>query len=118
MSSRNSWFRDRKVARTCGFSRVLSCLFCLTSLAFGQSNGKALFEKKCSVCHATETSERRIGPSLKGIKDGKLPDGIGKEATHDNILKQIDDGGGGMPVFRDLLTKEQKEEIIAYVMTL
>jgi mono/diheme cytochrome c family protein len=81
-------------------------------------DGKALFERKCATCHATETSERRIGPSLKGVKEGRLPDQFGKEATQDNILKQIDEGGGGMPVFRDLLTKDQKEAIIAYVLTL
>jgi mono/diheme cytochrome c family protein len=80
--------------------------------------GKALFEKKCAVCHATETTERHIGPSLKGGKDGKLPDSIGKEATHDNILKQINNGGNGMPVFRDLLTQEEKEAIVRYVLTL
>jgi mono/diheme cytochrome c family protein len=78
--------------------------------------GKALFEIKCGVCHATESSERRIGPSLKGAKDGTLPGG--KSATHDTVLKQIENGGGGMPVFRELLTKEQKEDIVAYVMTL
>jgi mono/diheme cytochrome c family protein len=81
-------------------------------------DGKALFERKCATCHSTETAEKRIGPSLKGVKEGRLPDPIGKEATHDNILKQIDAGGGGMPVFRDLLTKDQKEAIIAYVLTL
>ncbi len=81
-------------------------------------DGKTLFERKCAACHSTETSERRIGPSLKGIKDGRLPDQYGKEATHDNILKQVDEGGGGMPVFRDLLSKDQKEAIIAYVLTL
>jgi len=87
-------------------------------VALAQSSGKELFESKCSVCHATETSERRIGPSLKGVHEGKLPDGIGKKATHDNILKQINNGGNGMPVFRELLTDEQKEAIVAYVLTL
>jgi mono/diheme cytochrome c family protein len=95
----------------------------LLCAAFAQAqaqtqDGKALFEKKCATCHATETTDRRIGPSLKGVKDGKLPDAIGKEATHDNILRQIDNGGGGMPVFRDLLTQDEKEAIIKYVLTL
>jgi len=89
----------------------------LLPLAAFAQDGKALFEKKCAVCHATETTERRIGPSLKGVKDGTLPDAIGKEATRDNILKQIDNGGGGMPVFRDLLSRDEKEAIIDYVKT-
>jgi mono/diheme cytochrome c family protein len=95
-------------------------LFCAVTIAQAAESvdGKALFDKKCAACHATETAERHIGPSLKGVKDGKLPDGIGKEATHDNILRQIDNGGNGMPVFRDLLTQEEKEAIVKYVLTL
>jgi cytochrome c len=80
------------------------------------SAGKALFESKCGVCHATESSERRVGPALKGVKEGTLPSH--KNTSHDAILKQIDDGGNGMPVFRELLTKDQKEDLVAYVLTL
>lgn len=95
----------------------------LSTFPFVQSiaeplDGKQLFDKKCSVCHAADSAERRIGPSLKGVKEGKLPDAIGTLATHDSILKQINNGGNGMPVFRELLTKEEKEAIVAYVLTL
>ena len=80
------------------------------------SSGKALFEKKCEICHATDSSEHRIGPALKGVKEGTLPSQ--KDATHDAILQQIENGGGGMPVFRELLSKSQKEDLVAYVLTL
>jgi cytochrome c len=86
------------------------------ALAGDPSSGKALFQKKCAVCHATDSSERRIGPALKGVKEGQLPSH--RDATADAVLKQIEDGGGGMPVFRELLTKEQKEDIVAYVLSL
>ena len=82
------------------------------------ADGKALFEKNCAFCHASTTEEKRLGPSLKGLKNGVLPDAIGKAATRENILKKIDDGGGGMPVFRELLSKEEKEAIVSYAMTL
>jgi mono/diheme cytochrome c family protein len=96
------------------FSILLTA--CALARAADPSAGKALFEAKCGVCHASESSERRIGPALKGVKDGTLPSH--KNTSHDAILQKIDDGGGGMPVFRELLTKEQKEDIVAYVMTL
>jgi len=80
------------------------------------SAGKALFEQNCAICHATESSERRIGPALKGVKDGQLPSH--KNATHDTVLQQIENGGGGMPLFRELLTKAEKEAIVGYVLTL
>jgi cytochrome c len=93
-------------------------LLSAAALAYGAdaSSGKALFEKKCEICHATDSSEHRIGPALKGVKDGTLPSH--KDATHDAVLKQIENGGGGMPVFRELLTKDQKEDLVAYVLTL
>ena len=46
------------------------------------------------------------------------PDAIGKAAPRENILLQVNDGGGGMPVFRELLTKAEKDAIVAYAMTL
>jgi len=93
-------------------------LFPASALAYAAdpSSGKALFEQKCAICHATEGSEHRIGPALKGVKEGHLPSH--KNATHDAVFEQIENGGGGMPVFRELLTKEQKEAITAYVLTL
>jgi cytochrome c len=93
-------------------------LLTTSALAYAadSSTGKALFEQKCAICHASESSERRIGPALKGVKEGQLPSH--QNATHDTVLHKIDNGGGGMPVFRELLTKEQKEGIVAYVLTL
>jgi mono/diheme cytochrome c family protein len=98
--------------------RFLTSLLCLSALAFAQDpvEGKKLFEIKCGVCHSTDTEELRIGPSLKGAKTGTLSSG--KYANHTTILKRINEGGNGMPVFRELLTNEQKENIISYVLTL
>jgi len=93
-------------------------LFTASTLVYAAdpAAGKALFEKKCAICHATDSSERRIGPALKGVKEGSLPSH--KDSTHDAVLKQIENGGGGMPVFRELLTKDQKEDLVAYVLAL
>jgi mono/diheme cytochrome c family protein len=80
-------------------------------------NGKAVFEKnQCSVCHKTDSNEKTIGPGLKGIKDGKLPSG--KDATYENILQNLDTGGGGMPSYKDRLSQTEKDDVIAYVMSL
>ena len=78
--------------------------------------GKELFETKCSVCHNADSKEKKIGPGLQGIKDGKLPSD--KDATHENILDNLNKGGGGMPAFEKLITDEEKEDVIAYVLTL
>jgi mono/diheme cytochrome c family protein len=98
--------------------KIVASLLCLSALALAQDpvEGKKLFEIKCGVCHSTDTPEIRIGPSLKGAKTGMFPSG--KYSNHATILKRIDEGGKGMPVFRELLTKEQKEDIVSYVLTL
>lgn len=80
------------------------------------ATGKELFETKCAICHNADSTDKKIGPGLKGIKDGKLPSG--KEATYANILENLNKGGGGMPAFEKLLTDEEKDHIIAYVKTL
>jgi cytochrome c len=99
-------------------SIVLATIWTTGSLAYAgdPATGKVLFESKCAICHAADSSERRVGPALKGTKEGTLPSR--KDSTHDAILKQIENGGGGMPVYRELLTKTQKEDLVAYVLTL
>ena len=71
---------------------------------------------KCAVCYDVDGGQRRIGPGLKGVKDGKLPSG--RKTTPGAVLKKLNDGGGGMPVFRELLTEEEKRSLVAYVLTL
>jgi mono/diheme cytochrome c family protein len=78
--------------------------------------GKQLFDTKCAICHNADSKEKKIGPGLQGIKDGKLPSG--KDATYANVLKNLNEGGGGMPAFEKLITDDEKDDVIAYVMTL
>jgi cytochrome c len=80
------------------------------------AKGKEIFESKCIVCHNADSKDKKIGPGLQGVKDGKLPSG--KDATHDKILEVVDAGGGGMPAYKELLTDEEKEDAVAYVLTL
>ncbi len=94
--------------------RTLAVLLLFSSFAMAQ--GMKLFAAKCSVCHDPDGTEKRVGPGLKGAKDGTLPSG--RPAKHDTILKQLNSGGGGMPVFKELLTDDGKEELIKYVLSL
>ncbi len=87
-----------------------------TAKAGDAAKGKELFESKCIVCHNPDSNEKKIGPGLKGVKDGKLPSG--KDATHPVILEVVNTGGGGMPAYKELLTDEEKNDVIAYVLTL
>lgn len=99
---------------------VLASLLALFVAApmFAQSaeEGQELFESKCSVCHNADSKDKKIGPGLAGISEGKLPSG--KDATDENMMENLNKGGNGMPAFENLLTDEEKASLIAYVKTL
>jgi cytochrome c len=86
------------------------------SAAGDAAAGEELFDSKCGVCHNVDSKDKKIGPGLAGVKDGKLPSG--KDTNHDNLLENINKGGNGMPAFDKLLSDEEKENVIAYVLTL
>src|SRR5229473_8578259 len=70
------------------------------------TKGKDVFEQ-CGVCHNTDTDEKKIGPSLKGLfKHDKLKNG--KAVTVDNVKAMINTGGNGMPSYADLLSEQEK----------
>ncbi len=105
--------------------RILFCVAagCLTAGAYADSHeqgnaetGKELFQEKCAVCHFEDSTDKKIGPGLAGIKDGTLPSG--KEATRENVMENVNTGGNGMPAFEQLLSDEEKIDIVAYVLSL
>ncbi|HXG34161.1 MAG TPA: c-type cytochrome [Bryobacteraceae bacterium] len=78
--------------------------------------GKVVFEQ-CSVCHNADSEEKKLGPGLKGLfKKAKLANG--KKVTEANVRAVIDAGGNGMPAYKEMLTDEEKNNLIAYLKTL
>jgi cytochrome c2 len=80
--------------------------------------GKAVFEQ-CGICHNSDSEEKKNGlaPGLKGLfKRDRM--GNNKKPTEANVRAQIDDGGNGMPAYKDLLTDGEKDDLIAYLKTL
>jgi mono/diheme cytochrome c family protein len=80
------------------------------------ARGKTVFDNNCDECHDAYSRDERVGPGLQGIKDGKLPDG--RKATHDLLLDIINNGPAEMTSFQDRLTEQEKEDVVAFVMTL
>jgi cytochrome c len=84
------------------------------------AKGKETFEM-CSGCHATEgeekKEEKKMGPSLAGLfKRAKMKNG--KKPTDATVKAVIDAGGNGMPAYADMLTDEEKANVIAFLHTL
>ena len=103
--------------------RTLAPLFVLVALAWGApkegdaKKGGGLFAQQCVTCHSATTNEKKLGPGLKGLfKLAKLANG--KKATEQNIRAQIDNGGNGMPPYKDMLGDHEKDDLVAYLKTL
>ena len=78
--------------------------------------GKEVFQQ-CSVCHLPDSEEKKMGPGLKGLfKRDKLTNG--KKPTEANVRAKIDEGGNGMPSYKDMLSDGEKDDLIAYLKTL
>ena len=87
-----------------------------TKVAAGDATkGKETFEQ-CQACHNIENDEKKMGPSLKGLfNHDKLKNG--KKVTDANVKDIINKGGNGMPAYSDLLSDEEKANVIAYLHT-
>ena len=80
------------------------------------AKGKVVFES-CAVCHNADSTETKMGPGLKGLfKRAKLKNG--QKVTDATVRARIDEGGGGMPAYKDMLTDGEKNDLIAYLKTL
>lgn len=76
------------------------------------SNGERLFQQ-CSGCHSVDTSEKRVGPSLKGLfHKQKLANGT--PASEQSIRRKIMNGGGGMPAYERIFSAKELDNLIAY----
>ena len=80
------------------------------------AKGKAVFET-CAVCHNPDNVEKKMGPGLKGLfKRDKMANG--KKPTDANVRDRIDEGGSGMPAYKEMLSDGEKDDLMAYLKTL
>src|SRR5947199_10716229 len=113
----------RSTIITIAVSVAVSC-----SLALGQGkkngNGKAgdavkgkeVFQQ-CGVCHNADSTEKKMGPGLKGLFQNEKMNN-GKKPTEANVRAKIDEGGNGMPSYKEMLSDDEKNDLIAYLKTL
>jgi len=65
--------------------------------------GMQVFTDNCSGCHGLSGTGANGGPTLVGKTD------------RDAVLKQVRDGGGGMPAFKGSLSEKEIQDIASYV---
>jgi quinohemoprotein ethanol dehydrogenase len=70
------------------------------------ADGQKVFAANCSVCHGATGHGGNGGPDLTSIPSAK------QMAV---VVKQVENGGGGMPAFRGQLTQQEIEDVSTYV---
>ncbi len=75
--------------------------------------GEQIFVQKCFQCHSVVQDQVRLGPSLYSEM---------KRSPHKKTAAQVRslmiDGKGKMPPFKDVLSKEDMDNLIAYIRAL
>ena len=104
-------------------ARVLACALATVLLASPVSlragdadKGKELFGQ-CSMCHYPDKTEKKMGPGLKGLFHRDTLTN-GKKVTDENVMAVVKEGGNGMPAYKDILTDEERDNVLAYLKTL
>ncbi len=82
-----------------------------------QARGRAVYDRHCIRCHEPYSSREIQGPSLKGVfKKEQFPSGI--KASDQRMLDVIEIGKSKMPSFRNAMTEQQLQDLLAYLHTL
>lgn len=88
------------------------------ALSAAAAKGKEVFDQKCSICHFADSSNRKIGPGLKGLSKRGTFSVNSKKVTTENLTTWIESGDSLMPPFKDVLDAQQIKDVVAYVKTL
>ena len=107
--------RSKLIVLGLGFS--LTCSLAVGADKKGDAEkGKEVFQQ-CGVCHNADSTEKKMGPGLKGLfQNEKMSNG--KKPTEANVRAKVDEGGNGMPSYKEMLSDEEKNDLIAYLKTL
>jgi mono/diheme cytochrome c family protein len=104
---------------------LLSFALCVPSLVHSQAAakpadktasihaGEEMFVQKCFQCHSVNEGQVRLGPSLYHVAKGPHA-----RKTPAQIREILANGKGKMPSFKETLTQEDTDNLIAYLRSL
>jgi len=75
--------------------------------------GQDIYTRKCLQCHSVNEGEVRLGPSLYGEMRKPKP-----KKSASEVRTILENGKGKMPSFQDKLTKQDIDNLLAYLRTL
>jgi quinohemoprotein ethanol dehydrogenase len=78
-----------------------------TSSKGNAAAGKSVFASNCATCHGADGHGGNGGPDLTSIPSAK---------NLARVLRQVENGGAGMPAFKGTLPQKQINDVAAYVV--
>jgi mono/diheme cytochrome c family protein len=79
--------------------------------AFARAN----YAKHCSACHGDEGKGGTVKVDNVKLKVPTLREGHAVGHTDEKLIKQITNGGDGMPKFKDKLKPEEIEDLVRFI---
>jgi cytochrome c6 len=76
------------------------------------ADGKALYDKKCAMCHGTDGTPKKMAAGSKAFTSAEFK----KDATESTIVSDIHEGKGKMKPVK--MTDEEAKAIADYILSL
>ena len=79
------------------------------------ASARANFKKHCAVCHGEEAKGGIVKVEDVRLKVPSLREGHARKHTDEQFVKQITNGGDGMPKFKDKLKPEEINDLAHFI---
>jgi mono/diheme cytochrome c family protein len=76
---------------------------------------RATFKKDCSVCHGEDGTGGLKTVEGKKLKVPNFREGHALKHPDEDFVKQITNGGDGMPKFKDKLTPQEISDLVRFI---
>lgn len=83
-----------------------------------QAEGRKLYDNYCDRCHEPYSSRGKKGPGLKGVFKQQYLSLSGLPANDERMTDIIKNGRAKMEGFRQVMTDQQIQDLLAYLHTL
>jgi mono/diheme cytochrome c family protein len=83
-----------------------------------QADGRKLYDNYCDRCHEPYSSRGKKGPSMKGVFKKQYLSVSGLPANDERMTDVIKNGRAKMEGFRQVMTDQQIQDLLAYLHTL
>ncbi len=83
-----------------------------------QAEGRKLYDNYCDRCHEPYSSRGKKGPSMKGVFKHQYLSISGLPANDERMTDIIKNGRAKMEGFRQVMTDQQIQDLLAYLHTL